>query len=215
MRRLGLIAVSSTLVAIPVFAQPVVTFDGDTIAAKGITPGGSAVVVVAAHQRGDWLDHVIHFQVALDDNDGDGVVTFTRKQGIPTRAVTIVVDLATGALGWGSPPEFRHPGPRPLPSTALDYVPGAALVQIAETAPGLDVVLVKRGEGAWATSLFDGGPLDADAAEDGVVTVAFAALMPIGRTAHAADAARAGDVLVLLDPMTLEYAAARLAAGKS
>ena len=211
MRR-SIVIVAAVLLAAPtLFAQPVVTVGADLVTAKGVTPGGAVALAFAGHVRGDWLNHVVHFQTVATDDDLDGVVTFTRKKGLPPIALAVVVDLATGQLGASSPGGAPRPTARELPAAATD-VGTEGLRQLAESGSRLDVLLVKQAEGAWARSIFDGGPLDADGSTDGAVTVAFARLAPLGATARATDTARAGDVLVLVDPMTLRYAAARLAA---
>lgn len=211
MKRIIALAGGLLIAAPALLAQPIVTIDGDTVAARGVTPGGAVALAVAGHRHGGWLAHSVHFQTVVTDDDADGAVTFTRKTGIPETSIAVVIDVATGALAAASPAGLPEPRPRELPAAAKDVGP-SGLLQLAESAARLDVLLVTPAEGAWAGSIFDGDRLDADASADGAVTVAFASLAPLGATARDAAAARAGDVLVLVDPTTLRYAAARLAA---
>jgi hypothetical protein len=215
MRLVTLLALVVTLLALPGLAsQPSLSFESDTVVARGITPGGAAAFAIAARARGDWLNHVIHLQTVVGDDDADGVVTLTRKEGLPEHTVAVVVDVTSGEIAFASPGDEARRQPRPLPPGLLYHAANTAFERVTENASRLDILLVRQGEGAWAASVFDGGPLDADTVEDGVVTAAFSGMRPLGAARKAVDAARAGDVLVLIDPITHDFAAARIPPGK-
>jgi|WetSurMetagenome_2_1015567.scaffolds.fasta_scaffold09507_1 hypothetical protein len=205
----GLLLTSAAPVAL---AQPVLTFGTEGVTAKGITPGGSAVWFGAGHARGEWFDHVYHFQQVANDDDGDGKVVFSQEKGLPAQSVLIAVDVASGEFVSGTSPNLAHPGARPLAAGATKYGPTGELLQLTEVASRLDVLLVRKGEGAWATSIVDGGQLDADKSQDGIVSLALASLPPIGATARAVGGAQPGDVLVVMDAGTLNYSVLRLTA---
>ncbi len=212
MKRLTVIVALLLAAAPAAFAQPSITFKGNQVIATGVTAGGSAVCFGVARERGGWVDHVYHFRTVANDDDQDGKVVFSQEKAIPTWSVLVVVDVERGDFAAGTAAEPGLAAARPLASDRLRYGPTGTLEALTETASRLDVLLVRRGEGAWAARIFDGGPLDADAVRDGAVSVAFAALEPIGATARATDGAHPGDVLVLIDPETLRYSAVHVTA---
>ena len=79
----------------------------------------------------------------------------------------------------------------------------------------IEVLLVRPGQGAWELTVGDGGPADEDGTGDGHLQASFSRMNPLASLAAPSAPAKlaAGDLLVVVDPETLEVSVTQLGAG--
>ena len=138
------------------------------------------------------------------DNAGTGTVTFKMSYVIPTNSVVFVVDLWTGKVLTGSPTGSKFVQIT-FPSNALQRsTTDPDRVVLSEQLVSLVLVRPKAGE--WFLQNGDGGTSDADHARDGVITWSLDGLTPLGSFLAAPTHVTANDILIALNPLTMEYA---------
>lgn len=191
----GLLLLSGTALA-----QVEISFDEEGANASGVTAGGDVVFFGVSRDRGEWFDHFYHWRRIIKDDDLDGTVTFVREEPFPLLSALVVVDLTLGeyAIATAYPHETAIP---PLDLGGAQTAPDGRLTAFAQVGKRIDVLVSRAGTGAgaWGASVIDGGPLDQDTIADGTVTIAFAALPPLGGKTAPLDGVRPGDVVALAD----------------
>jgi len=209
--KLFTLVVGVGLITMGAGAQPLLHFDPTQVVVSGITPGGEVAWIAVAIERREWFPYRYHWRRLLLDDDGDGEVAFSRDKGIPLTSVFVAVDVATGEYATGSPPDYPHPGPLELPANAAVITPGGFLKLLREDRLSADVLVVRPRVGAWALIVRDGGPVDEDGEPGGGISIILDAMIPLGPVDPGPGGLRAKDVLVLIDPDTLEYFAGQVA----
>ena len=204
-------AIATLLLAPPLAAQPALTADARTLSASGLTPGGRVVWFGVARDLDDWVPRLTHLrQEAVADAAGQAELAIPLPGS--AAAVWAVADLATGTFAAARPddPEFAVT-PLPPGSWQSGQAPADRLTAARSR---LDLLLVRPGTGpaagAWRGPVGDGGPRDLEQG-DGVLTAGLDDLEPVGAAppeppAHGAP----GDLLLAIDPDTLELLALRL-----
>lgn len=181
-------------------AEPLIRFAPYAVVAEGITAGGEAVWLSLSREAGAWSETVVPFHEVSLDEDGDGVVEVVRdKEYVASKSIWLLADLTTGATAIGTPDEFDKPeGKDPL----WDEADFGVFFDVRES---LEVVVVRPKVGAWHGTLFDGSKSDADGLDDGVITILTSALEPIGKVAEPLEALLPGDVVLGIDPHTMQH----------
>ena len=121
------------------------------------------------------------------------------------------VDLATGGFTLAAPEGFELRQVS-FPGNAL----GAARRALSDRRRFLEILVVRPGAGAdagaWGGRFGDGSPSDDDGVEDRGVRARLSSLEPIAPDGvPAPDHLAAGDVVIVVDPETLQFYATRLA----
>ncbi len=189
-------------------APPALSLEERTVVASGVTPGGSVAVFGVSRGFNGFTGYVLrHDEVVTAGADG---VARLELELLPVRSVFAVVDLATGEVGLGTPEhiELRQ---RAVTPEVIDPG-GGGLTERRRWVYALWArPLRDGGGGVWGANARDGGAADRDGVEDSVVRAAVSSFVPIGDGESPAPARlEAGDVVVLVDPETLEVAATRL-----
>jgi len=207
--RLAAAAVVLTLGAVPAWsAPPSLSFEEQAVVISAATPDGPVAVFGVSRGFNGFTGYVLrHDEVLTAGADG---VARLELELLPPRSAFAVIDLVTGEMGFGAPEGFELLQ-RPLGPGSID-ANGAGLTEQRRWVYALWVrPQAAAGAGAWGAIVGDGGATDADGAEDGVVRAAVSSFVPIedGDSAPPERLA-AGDVVVVIDPESLEVAAARL-----
>jgi hypothetical protein len=195
------------LLAAPLAAQPTLDFGETTVTAKGLTPGGPVAWFSVANERGEWLDVLVRRQ-AEATADASGVATFTLEKLVPPLSVWAVVDLTTGAFDLAAPGDgsLRE---APFPSEALKVDVKGDIPFLDDPRPYVEVLLARPGQrSVWGLTVGDGTELDADGVADGRTRIAIASLLPVTAGRPSARSVAAGDVIIVVDPNTMETYAA-------
>jgi hypothetical protein len=186
---------------------------GSGVTVSGLTPHGRAVVFGITREA-DPEDDVPTIQSraeVLSDDDGDGIVQDDLGRPLPLRSIWAAVDLATGAVDSAAPSGF------PLRKVAwrgrgLTEEPGGGAA-VEDQRPFAELLVVRPGAGAWTLRIGDGGPADADGAADGRLLAPFAAMTPLAGSPPPPQTFQDGDIVILLDPNTLEMTLAKVGTG--
>lgn len=187
-------------------AVPVVTFEETAVVASGLAPAARVAWFSVAREPGDYVGRIVRREAVMTDDDGDGAVRLELDASLPPVSVWFVVDLADGGL------TVAVPDGAPFRERVFD--PGLLRQEIAGVVRGLRderlyllAFLARPGAGAWTVALGDGGHHDDDRTPDGFVQAAFAAMEPVDGSLIPPEALAAGDVVVLVDPNALDFAA--------
>lgn len=183
---------------------PEIAFEGEAVVVSA-APGARVALFGVGRLSGTPLPAQVRFAELLDI-DGLGAARYESAYGVPTWSVWAAVDLASGEVAVAAPAggELRW---REVPRRALR----AELDGLDETRRFLELLLVRpesapgASDGAaWSRGFGDGGEGDDDGATDGKVRVAPWLLDPLGDAPAAPSRFAPGDVLVAVDPDTLE-----------
>lgn len=197
--------VISALSAAAAAEAPTVAFDATAVTVTGAAPGARLALLGVGRLEGGYMPVQIRFSELLVA-DALGEARFESEHGTPTWSVWAVADVASGEVTVAAPEgaelRWREVPPRALRSE-LDGLDNPrrfleVLLVRPESTPG-------QGEsGAWVRSFGDGGEGDGDGAADGNVRVAPSLLDPLGDAPAAPERFAPGDLIVAVDPDTLE-----------
>jgi hypothetical protein len=194
--------------SLPAAAQgdsPRVAFEAAAVVVSGIEPGARLALVGVGLATGGLLPGRIRFSELLVA-DALGEARLTSEHDVPTWSVWAAVDVASGEVTVAAPEggELRR---REVPPRALR----AELDGLDDPRRFLEVLVVRPPatpddgmSGAWVRSFGDGGEGDGDGATDGNVRVVPTLLEPLGDSPAAAERFAPGDVIVAIDPDSLE-----------
>ncbi len=194
-------------------AQPRITFEGRRVVAEGITAGGQAVWFSVAHERDEWLTHLVRRDGILRDDDRDGSVWLESESGVPRLSVWAVVDFESGEFALAAP---AGAGVREVefPGESVRRGPRGGLEVLENRRQYLEILLVRPGVGAWGVSVGDGGASDSDHTPDGTIRAVLGSMRPLATSDIAPGEFRAGDVVVVVAPDSMEIWAAALGGGR-
>lgn len=213
-----LIAVSSwvfcaaaVLCSLPLAAQvpPTVRFDADALIAEGLPPGGSVAFFGVGREMVDFLPHRLAVWEVVTA-DATGTARLELERSVPAASTWAAVEMGGGEITLAAPPgtalrEISFP---------TDALP-AVLNRLDDGRSELTVLWVRpaaEGEqaGAWGGAVSDGSARDDDGSQNRGLRVRLDLLEPLAASPPPPAAVAAGDVLVAIDPDSLEVYAARL-----
>lgn len=199
----GLVALA-LFAAPPARAQaPQIVWSSDSLAASGFTPGGQ-IVWFGVERRVDpdfSADVVSYRSTTQAAADGSSLLDLERK--LAERALWVAVDLETGAWSAATPTGYSLEK-LAAPPVAVQSRAAAPSDAFTDSRAYLLGLLVRPQVGAWSFGGSDGGPGDADGANDGVATFALDALEPVGLGPAAPARAAADDLCVVIDPLAMD-----------
>jgi hypothetical protein len=200
------------LVALPARAQPKISFEENAIVARGLSPGGPVTWLGVARERTDWTSRVTLWQDAWSLADASGQATLDLRRPVPVKAIFIAVDMTTGAVAASSPPAYPWSSEVPFPAAGLTFAADkVSVATLRDSHPELEVLVVRPQVGAWrATVRHD----DAEHDPTPGVLVTFSDLSPWGPAPPSPGHLRPGDVIVAINPNTIEWFARQLGAGR-
>lgn len=205
------LVLAATLAGAPATNPLTIAFEENAVVVRGVTPGGSVVWFSVAREHPHWLTRTVRRDAVLPDSDDDGMVRFELGQAVPRRSVWTAVDLATGACATATPRDMNRLEVQPA-ADSLRRSPVGAIEALQEARGFLEILLVRPGQGAWAQSVGDGGASDSNALPDGRVQASFASMRPIKSSKTAPGQLAPGDVVIVVDPKSLEFYATRVGA---
>lgn len=181
---------------------PAMSFEETAIVLTGAT--GGATLYVAGVSFAPGYQTVVQSEAGVVTADAAGAARYVTRQPVETRGLWIAVDAATGGYTVAAPPgmlrrEMDFPGN--APSTG-----GGALRRfLLADRWSIEAILIRPSQGMWAATLRDGVTRDAGGTIDGTVDLDIATLASVGKAPPAPDRMMPGDLLVLIDRVTLEY----------
>jgi len=175
------------------------TFTPSTVVVSGDAPSHEIVLIAIGIDRFGRSPLLTREVLTQSDSDADGVVTFTPRK-VPERSLWVAVDVQDGAYGVASPVNEL---PATLALAASVWEAQRTVVTVAR--PYVEVLLVRPGSGSWALHGAEGGSHDADGRRDGLLTLRLDTLEGVTIESAGPAAALAGDLLVVIDPDTLQY----------
>jgi len=191
-------------------AELVVTFKEVAVLASELSPGGDAVFFSVAREPQGAFNRIVR-RSGVEVVDALGEALFEPAEGfVPPKSVWVVADVATGGFAVAAPEGFLL---RQVPFPGNGFEAGATglVDRLRHTVPYLDLLLIRPGIGAWRLQSHDGAPSDRSLEGDGEVLTGIEDLEPLDElTPRPPDGYAEGDVLVIVDPRTLRYAATRL-----
>lgn len=199
----------------PGMGQPTLTLFQDRIEVEGISASGDLVLFGAAREGLGYFNRV-RFTREILSADLTGHAELTLERELAPRSVWAVVDLSTGEYALASP-RLEGPNEKPLPAEAFISGDTGEVEAVRFDHRVAEALVARAGKdeaprGVWSVRLADGDPAtDADGTFNRSVTLEVAALQPLLGEA-AAESFEPGDVVLMIDPDTLEVSVARLGA---
>jgi hypothetical protein len=189
-------------------ATPTVRFDARSVALTGLTPSGNvAWTSVSREPRG--FSTLVASRSGVATADALGEATIELDGEVATASVWVVVDLGEGGFTVAAPEgtSFREIG---FDGRSVVANPQGKLNRLVHARPYVELFLARPGVGAWAMTAGEGAEGDDDGEQDGSLHTRLASMEPLAASPSPPDGLEAGDVLVMVDPRTLEYYAVEL-----
>jgi len=208
---------------------PALAFEETAVIVSGATPEGGVVVFGMGREWTGYTHHVLRMEHLLTA-DVDGELRWEMEESVLPRSVWAAVDLATGEYTLASPAGHTLERVEP-PAEGL----GANARFLEHEGRYLDLLLVRPARegsddasdtggdeetaepeetgGFWGIALGDGAGLDRDGEADSRLTVDLLDLQPLGDSDVEPERLRPKDVVIGVDPQSLQIYAKRLADG--
>jgi len=179
------------------------------IVVSGVSPGADVYLFGTLQEGHGFYSSLLTVDLTASDDDRDGIVRFAYPKGVPLRSVWIAVDLRNGDLGAGVPSGYTL-RMTSIPPGAWKKKSGAAIDALAIEHKALEYLFVHPGQGVSRWEADQGSKRDEDGLDDNVLTVSPASMRPATKSKSAAPKSfSAGDVVVAVDPFTLEVITSR------
>jgi hypothetical protein len=188
-------------------ATPAVRFDAQRVALTGFTPSGSvAWTSVSREPQGYSTLTARRSGVAVADTLGEATIELDGP--VATASVWVVVDLVGGGLTVAAPEgtSFREIG---FDGRSVVANPQGKLNRLVHARPYLELFLARPGVGAWVMTAGEGADGDDDGERDGSLRTSLANMQPLATSPPPPEGLEVDDVLVMIDPRSLEYYAVR------
>jgi len=190
----------TVLASLTAGAEPKIEPVPGGLRASGITAGGDAVWFGETIDTFALTRRLTRHVAIAHDEDRDGVVTFDLPSISPFFLI-VAVDATTGEYGTyhgsaGPPREFD----------LLGNNWRSGLENFDLNADFLEILLVRPEGGAWTMRAAEGGHRDGDRAMNGRFRLVVNDMQPLTEGLQKPGGVRPRDVLVLIDPQTLDLA---------
>jgi hypothetical protein len=201
-------------VALPAFADQsriAVQVGAQEIVVTGVSPGADVYLFAGLQVGHVYYSALRSVDMTASDDDRDGIVRFAYPAGVPLRSVWIAIDQRNGDIGAGVPAGYtlrmstippgawKRKGPDGIDTLAIDH-------------RALEYLLVHPGQGgAWRWQADQGGARDEDGVDDGILTISPAHMRRSKKNGPPAPHAfSGGDLLIAIDPFSLEVVTSRV-----
>lgn len=216
--RIVVLAVAALFAAWPAVADQSrisVQVSAKEIVVSNVSPGADVYLLGCLQEGRDFYTTLLAVDLTASDDDRDGVVTFAYPKGVPLRSVWIGMDERSGDIGVGVPSGYTL-RMTSIPPGAWKKRKGSAIDAIAIEHKALEYLFVHPGQGVWRWGADQGSKRDEDGVDDNILTVSPGSMRPAknGKSAtpspDAPQAFSAGEVVVAIDPFTLEVITSRV-----
>jgi hypothetical protein len=190
--------------------QPRLEIGRDRVSVAEVTRGGKVVLFGVDRVVGedDYPTTFVTREIVVDA-DEDGAVELRLGHPVPPRRAWMAVDLASGLAVSHLPTET---GQRRVALQARGvHRREAARDAVEDTHALLDLMLVRRGVGAWGGRVLDGSKNDGDRTPNGRLVAFLDALEPVGDSPSAPERVAKDDWLLAVDPIGMDAVVAQVA----
>ncbi len=143
--------------------------------------------------------------------DRSGIVRLDLGRPVAPASVWVAVDLATGDFATVSPSGVVNQSDTFL-GGGVGRAPSGNGV-ISDLRAQAEFLVVRPAVGSWTLTLGDGSPEDADGLADGQLAAPLDQMIPLAGAPPPTLDFLTGDVVLLVDPRTLEIVVSRIAGG--
>jgi hypothetical protein len=187
---------------------PVVTVAEQQVTVSNVTPNTNVVLYSIGLEPYRRLERVTRTAKVLVAG-ADGVATFAAQTPIAIRSVWIAVDDASGeyALASRDGYEIRRID---FPDSALKKNVAGEIEGLLADRAILHVAVIRAGVGAWAIIGYEGGAGDTDKKSDGHLSLEFGLAHGFAADTPELKHLKNGDVVIAVDPNTLETMVTRI-----
>lgn len=192
----ALVMMSIALSALATHAQPVLSFDAESVSCSGLTPGKGAITFVALREAKGYGLRVTKGAEVRRDDDGDGNVILFQGRSVPWYSVFIAVDASNGSSAIGGP----HPE---LYAVGRERLAPGQIRKVVHSGDFAAFLLVRPGIGAWSLTVEDSGTYDDDPTPDGQLGVVLERMLPVGDAPAPPRTFERNDVMFAIDPIKL------------
>jgi hypothetical protein len=193
----------AALAAKPVDAPPVIAFEAKAVVVSNVTRGGSITLFSESRVPQQYGPLLFHREGVVADTSGSGEIRLAVDAVVPT-SVWVVVDNVTGLYAVALPEGSKFQ-PIDVPPNALRRNGKGELFKIDMPLAMLDLLVVRPGQGSWRGRTGDAGIDDDDHTPDGHTSAVASRLKAFQGSAGPPDKFRKDDVLVGIDPLSLQY----------
>jgi hypothetical protein len=192
----------------PMDPEPVATFEEGVVNVSGLTAGGQVIWYSIAREPQGFTTRIVR-RHGVETASMDSVVSIKVDEGVPPYSVWLVLDSETGAFSLAAPEEtsFREIA---YPGQSLVRSPQGRLNRLVHTRPYVELFVARPKVGAWRLAAGEGAAGDEDGMVNGSLRAALETMEPVAQSPPAPEELVAGDVVMVVDPRALEYAAVRL-----
>lgn len=156
-------------------ASPHITLEARAIAASGVTPGGRVIFFGSAHEAQAYVLTYAHWDRTLI-GDAEGNARLVLDHDVSPRSVWAVVDVTTGQFAMITN----------FPQKTLAFPPGALRRDSSGDVDAIgtpfevaDMLVVRKGTGAWSWTVAEGGPHDNAGHPSGQTLASVARFQPL------------------------------------
>ncbi|HEY0781753.1 MAG TPA: hypothetical protein VGE98_04800 [Thermoanaerobaculia bacterium] len=184
-------------------AQPALTFETQAAVAGGLTPSGPVGWFSVAREITEEYGTTVR-RDAVVTADAQGGSRFELDHDLPFKSVWVAIDLTSGAMVAATPPGFPLQQVAPATGEVVDSFAGLP-DGVQESRAAIEILVARPGVGAWGLSVARGGTGDANAGGSGsTLRASLSSLTAVGTSPPAPTSYAPSDVVVVIDPDTLE-----------
>lgn len=200
------------LVSLGGFADPNSTLtlgvSARSIEVTEVRPGAEVVIAGFYQDAKGYHSALGHIYRKIADEDSDRILSFDFGRAIPPRSVWFVIDSLSGDVAYATPSGYE-PRVRELPAGTLRRDDDDVLELSRRS---VRILLLRPGRGVWQAAVEQGGLRDEDGANDGRIRISLRNLKSFNDAPAAPQTLAPSDVLVIVDPYTLEFFVTRIGA---
>jgi hypothetical protein len=188
-------------------ATPTVRFDARSVALAGLTPSGSIAWTSVSREPGGYSTLTASRSgVATADALGEAMIELDGD--VATASVWVVVDLDGGDFAVAAPEgtSFREIA---FDGRSVVANPQGKLNRLVHARPYIELFLARPGVGAWVMTAGEGAAGDDHEEQNGSLRATLATMQPLAASPPPPDELEVDDVLVMVDPRSLEYYAVK------
>lgn len=170
---------------------------------EGAAKGGS-VLLIGYEQTARDYSHVFRRVEREGIASADGSVRLDVGRELAQRSFWLAIDLTTSGYGAVAADGSKLREGEFLPGNFRKDSAGRRR-EAALRFPYVHAVLIRAGQGAWESTVGDGGPADDDGVLDGTIALATRGFLKRRSGSSDLDEYRAGDLLIVFVPSQMGY----------